>query len=333
MYAQYQPRLFCYLRRVMPGVDIEVVVQETFCRVLAHLDEVARLADPWPWLATVARNLARNQIRDNAACVPAGLRAVDRSKDPAPGPEELACGADELRRLAVAMSVLSPVQRRLLSLALVEGLSSAEAGRRLGLREATARQHICRLRSRLSEAFRALGGTLGALPLMGWRATRRGVVHGRWRARANSVGSPAGGAVGATAALLGVMVFVLPLGIWSQHAVTSAGPAVTGSAAAMGFHPVGGNRSTRVATAGVGARASDAFAPRGSTLAVGHASGSAFTGLRYHVWVSRTPTQSGQEASGDITVPTPLGPVVFPIHDKQGGPVLGPACAVDRALC
>ncbi|MDQ1426437.1 MAG: Sigma-70 region 2, partial [Acidimicrobiaceae bacterium] len=63
-YRRYERPLVCYLRMGFRAADVEAVAQETFCRALTHWSEVGRMSNPWPWLAVTARNLARNNIRD-----------------------------------------------------------------------------------------------------------------------------------------------------------------------------------------------------------------------------------------------------------------------------
>jgi len=163
-YARYRRPLLAYVAMSFPSVDAEAIVQETFCRVLRHWTEVRQMRKPWPWLAVTARNLSRNSIRDNANTQSMGLTVDDQLQDPAPELDHFIETYDTLRKLGRAMRALTPLQRQLLRLLVEEGLSGAEAARRLGLSPGAGRMHLCRMRSRLTERFVGLGGELAVTP-------------------------------------------------------------------------------------------------------------------------------------------------------------------------
>jgi RNA polymerase sigma-70 factor (ECF subfamily) len=163
-YARYHRALTSYLRMGFRDADVEAVAQETFCRALAHWNVVGNMTSPWPWLAVTARNLARNNIRDERASRAAGLEVFPDTTCSADDVAEQVEASESLRRLAQAMTVLTPLQKRLLTVMVEEGLTGAQLARRLDMRPGAVRMHLCRLRLRLGEQFAALGGALALTP-------------------------------------------------------------------------------------------------------------------------------------------------------------------------
>src|SRR4051812_12904790 len=172
-YRRYHQPLTCYLRMGFRDADVEAITQETFCRALTRWPEVRGMTTPWPWLAVTARNLARNNIRDQKASQAAGLDVFDPTMTSGDDVAEQVEATDELHRLAQAMSVLTPLQKRLVTVMVEEGLTGAQLARRLDMRPGAVRMHLCRMRLRLGERFAALGGVLGIAPVGLLTAIRR----------------------------------------------------------------------------------------------------------------------------------------------------------------
>ncbi|MDT7538094.1 MAG: polymerase sigma-70 factor, subfamily [Actinomycetota bacterium] len=164
-YQRYYRPLTSYLRMGFRDADVEAVVQETFCRALAHWPEVRHMAAPWSWLAVTARNLARNNIRDGRSTLAAGLDVFDPVASSGDDVAEQVEASESLRRLAQAMTSLTPLQKRLVTVMIEEGLTGAQLARRLGMRPGAVRMHLCRMRLRLGDRFAALGGVLGVGPV------------------------------------------------------------------------------------------------------------------------------------------------------------------------
>ena len=203
-YQRYHRPLTGYLRMGFRDADVEAVAQETFCRALAHWSEVRHMAAPWPWLAVTARNLARNNIRDEQASRPAGLEVFHPATCSREDVLEQVEASDSLRKLAQAMAVLTPLQRRLVTVMVEEGLTGAELARRLGMRPGAVRMHLCRMRLRLGERFASLGGMLGISPVAALALLRR------FRAKAQSaLAGPAPVTLSAAVAAVGLAVIGL----------------------------------------------------------------------------------------------------------------------------
>jgi RNA polymerase sigma factor (sigma-70 family) len=329
LYAAYHRRLVGYLRATIPDADAEAAVQETFCRALVHDEDLSELDNPWAWLVVVARNLARNQLRDSHIGELVGLAVPESALGTVVGPEEHACVADDVRRLGAAIAMLTAVQRRMLSMLVVDGLSSAEAGRRLGLREDAARQHLCRLRRRLVAAYEAGSKTLAAFPLFGLRVLKR------WWRRLGGGGAASSGltsgalTVGALVGTLGVVAGIVGVTLCQPrpHSVPAALSldASTSQRAPSLARPGG---TTAHAVRQYRARTDPTSAKTGRTSAAASAGG-------FSAWgsVSHTPTKSGNTAKADLSVPTPMGPLDVPVTVDQYESALWVACPYAPSEC
>jgi RNA polymerase sigma-70 factor (ECF subfamily) len=112
-----------------------------------------------PWLLVTATNVARNHKR--------GLRRYRAALTRLAPPETVADHAEEVaarserataaRALAQALAGLSAVDRRVVSLCLLEELSYAQAAEVLGLSHASVRSRLSRARRTLREALIAAG--------------------------------------------------------------------------------------------------------------------------------------------------------------------------------
>jgi RNA polymerase sigma-70 factor (ECF subfamily) len=199
-YRRYHRPLICYLRMGFGDADCEAIAQETFCRALSRWSELRNMSSPWPWLAVTARNLARNNIRDEQASRPAGLDVFPTTTRSREDVAEQVEAAESLRRLAEAMAVLTPLQRRLVTVMVEEGLTGAQLARRLDMRPGAVRMHLCRMRLRLGERFASLGGILGVGPV-----ALLGVLR-RFRGKSQGI-------VGSAPLTLSTMVVAVGIGV------------------------------------------------------------------------------------------------------------------------
>lgn len=60
LYERFYPRVLRYCRRITDPRLAEDLAQETMCRAIAHLPGFDTRRPPWPWLKTIAVNLARD---------------------------------------------------------------------------------------------------------------------------------------------------------------------------------------------------------------------------------------------------------------------------------
>jgi RNA polymerase sigma factor (sigma-70 family) len=298
-YTRYRRPLLAYVAMSFPSVDAEAIVQETFCRVLRHWTEVQQMRKPWPWLAVTARNLSRNSIRDNANTQSMGLTVDDQLQDPAPELDQFVETYDTLRKLGRAMRALTPLQRQLLRLLVEEGLSGAEAARRLGLSPGAGRMHLCRMRSRLTERFVGLGGELAVTPfaLLAMFGRRMRALLSASR-KTMTVGAP--GVLASTLAIA-TTLGVVHIGITRIH---------NGSPGEQAIHISNANtRATsfvRSAAPGVRWRALPGTTSR-QTRTYGEPPVAVPAVPAHRVMIAKDPTAPGTNADATITIDTPVG--------------------------
>lgn len=127
--AQYQYRLVRYLIYLIGRRDpVDDLVQETWLRVLERGNSYDGHSPFAPWLFTIARNLAFDQMRKR--CV----SSLDSNDDPehdlefsplsdAPSPFEQAARTEDAQHLAHSLNSLQPIYRETLVLRFHEELS------------------------------------------------------------------------------------------------------------------------------------------------------------------------------------------------------------------
>jgi RNA polymerase sigma factor (sigma-70 family) len=303
-YRRYERPLVCYLRMGFRDADVEAVAQETFCRALTHWSEVSRMSNPWPWLAVTGRNLARNNIRDEKASQATGLDVFDVDKCSAVDVAEQVEASDQLRRLAQAMDVLTPLQRRLLTVMVEEGLTGAQVARRLGMRPGAARMHLSRMRGRLEERFVKLGGVLGLAPVAFMGVLRRLTRPRRYGVQQFAL------TAGSTVLTVSAAVVAITLGTGSGFGGADTHVAVPGMQQLLSAADV---RAEVARSAKVPTRAQHVT----STTP-----GSALPVVAYRAAVSKTPTQPGKTADVSASLTTPFGPLHVSAPVTQKGQVL-----------
>lgn len=301
-YRRYHRPLTCYLRMNFRDADTEGVAQEAFCRALSHWAQVGRLANGWPWLVVTARNLARNNIRDEKASQAAGLQVFHPSACSSADVAEQVEAFDQLRRLARAMSVLTPLQRQLLTVMIEEGLTGPQVARRLGMTPGAVRMHLSRMRSRLGDRFVSLGGTLGVLPV----ALAVGVD---WLVRRRRFGGQQLALATGSSALTLSMAIAIAIGVSGSAPALPATDAVPATSHDESRADVGSLPTARVAQAQVAAAGGPGAAapvPPMSTVA-------------YRLQVSKRPTDPGTTAYVSVEVATPVGEVYVRTPITQDG--------------
>jgi len=135
----------------------EDVVQEAFGR--AHAALVAGNAEVKlkPWLYTIVRNRALNDLRDEPAHEP-----LDENFDGVPQPPEVAARREELAALMTRVKDLPSTQREALIQRELEGRSHAEIAASLGATPGAVRGLIFRARTALRDA----AGILIPMPVL-----------------------------------------------------------------------------------------------------------------------------------------------------------------------
>lgn len=119
------------------------VVQDAWVAALAHdLPAADQRGSRRPWLVRVVRNLAANHWRSSARR--ADREAACASKDVVASTADLVARAETQRLVVGAVLALDEPYRTAILLAHVEGLTSVEIARSLGVSESTVRWRIAR---------------------------------------------------------------------------------------------------------------------------------------------------------------------------------------------
>lgn len=127
------------------------VVQETFARALEGIDRLHSNSRFRPWLLSIARHVALDQLSERARRPIANPGAAEEIVDSSPEPEVVA-ELRELVRLVHGSAVrLSPRDATALSLATEFGFSTSELAAGLGVSPGAAKVVLHRARRRLRE--------------------------------------------------------------------------------------------------------------------------------------------------------------------------------------
>ena len=150
LWASFRPPLRGFLaRRVPPGVDPDDLVQEVFLRVIQHLGSLRSSDRPEAWLFQIARNALRDALR-------ARLRRDGRT-DALDGdlPAQIDVTADEAAEAELAPCLTGMVERlaepyrTAITLTSLQGMTQADAARRLGLSISGMKSRVQRGREQL----------------------------------------------------------------------------------------------------------------------------------------------------------------------------------------
>ena len=132
--------------------EIEDAAQDAFLRALGALDTYDPRRPFAPWLYQVARNVARNQMGSRgvrrAESLPAGGREASH-----PRPDQAAENAEIRDRLERALARLPEQRRTAFRLVEVEGMTTLEVGRIMGIAPGTVRSHVHHARRHLRTAL------------------------------------------------------------------------------------------------------------------------------------------------------------------------------------
>src|SRR5207248_8482313 len=223
--------------------------------------------------------------------------------------DEVVQSYDTLRKLGRAMRALTPLQRQLLRLLVEEGLSGADAARRLGLSPGAGRMHLCRMRTRLAERFVGLGGQLAVTPfallaMFGRRlrglfsASRKTMVAGAPGVLASSL------AIATTLGVVQLEIAKTHNGFHANHAVHIS----TANARAASFNRAGqpASRATTAGTALDRQQASPMTIHAAPALPESH-----------HVMIGKDPMRPGKNADIALGIDTPAGTVGLSLGATQ----------------
>jgi RNA polymerase sigma-70 factor (ECF subfamily) len=150
---RHQASLHRYLVRMVGSHDEALdLTQEAFVRAWQALAQWEPGAAQFrTWLFRIATNAALDVLRRGRTVEFVPLDDAFEAADSAAGPERLAQGAQELRRLEGALARLTPEHREVLLLREIEGMSYEEIGGVLVLTEGTVKSRLARARAALLE--------------------------------------------------------------------------------------------------------------------------------------------------------------------------------------
>jgi len=161
---QYQGRVYSVAYHyVGDAEDARDLAQEIFVRLyrtLSHVDGETLL----PWVIRVARNASIDFLRRRKARPPARDIAADEMWDlpsQAPTPEESCAEGDRRRLVHRALGRLTSLNREIIILKEIQGMSIQDIASLLGVPVGTVKSRSNRARIELAEAILALEGAAG----------------------------------------------------------------------------------------------------------------------------------------------------------------------------
>ncbi len=161
---RHQDRLFRYLVRLVGDEAVaEDVFQQTWLQAAERISRYDGARPFAPWLFTVARNLALDQLRRRHPESLDELPETDAPVSAAADPLERAVARQQGSRLLAAVATLAPLDREVLSLRFEEDLALPEMAERLSVPLPTAKARLYRALSRLR------GALLARAPAEQWR--------------------------------------------------------------------------------------------------------------------------------------------------------------------
>lgn len=107
LYTRYHGRIYRYVLGVLHETDLsDDVVNETFLRLVEHRPRLVKTdEDLWPWLVTVAGNLARNELRRRSRVVPLDERQISFEESDTSLQDCISAHAAEIRNAVHSLSL------------------------------------------------------------------------------------------------------------------------------------------------------------------------------------------------------------------------------------
>ena len=130
LYTRYYDRVHRRALALLHETDLtRDVVNVTFVRLMEHRSRLVETDEQlWPWLATVAGNLAKNELRRRSRVVMLHEQRVAFSEPDNDLQNFVEAHAAEIRH---AVRLLSPFERTCIRLRYAEGMTTANIARRL----------------------------------------------------------------------------------------------------------------------------------------------------------------------------------------------------------
>lgn len=143
----HERQLRAWLRAAFPAIDIDDVVQESYCRI-ATLTRTEHIDDPRRYLFRTARNVVLEQIRrERVVSIEAasGLAELEQAPEEDGGsPERIVAGRRALERVERLIEALPDRARQVFRLRKIDGVPQREIAVRLGLTETVVENEVAR---------------------------------------------------------------------------------------------------------------------------------------------------------------------------------------------
>jgi len=162
LFQRYYTRIYWFAQRRLHDPNLtEEVVADVFFEVWRSAGSFAGASRPSTWLFGIAHFKCVGAHRDRkrhkrSAVLPTNVETLHRVADDCDVEERLE-SRDELRLVQQAIAALPEEQRRVIELALIEGLPYEQIAERLGVPEGTVKTRVARARARLRLGLRRLG--------------------------------------------------------------------------------------------------------------------------------------------------------------------------------
>ncbi|MDH7638801.1 sigma-70 family RNA polymerase sigma factor [Sphingomonas sp. MAHUQ-71] len=142
----HERQLRAWLRAAFPAIDVDDVVQESYCRI-ATLTRVEHIDDPRRYLFRTARNVVLEQIRrERVVSIEAasGLAELEQAPEDGGSPERVVAGRRALERVERLIEALPDRARQVFRLRKIDGVPQREIAQRLGLTETVVENEVAR---------------------------------------------------------------------------------------------------------------------------------------------------------------------------------------------
>lgn len=142
----HERQLRVWLRAAFPAVDVDDVVQETYCRI-SGLDQFEHIDDPRRYFFRAARNVVLEQFRRERVVsigAASGLAELDNAPDPAQSPEEIVAGRHLIARIERLIDALPDRARMVFRLRKIEGVAQRDIALRLRIPENAVENDVAR---------------------------------------------------------------------------------------------------------------------------------------------------------------------------------------------
>ena len=153
LFSDHGSSLYRFCRAALgSGDDAEDIVQDTFLKLLQHLQAGGKRSNLRAWLFTVAANACRDRARWRVRWQPWREELDERSDATVEEPPDQ---SPDLRRPRAAMRALAPRDRLLLSLR-AQGLSYRDIATAAGIREQSVGRLLARAVDRWKRGVEAM---------------------------------------------------------------------------------------------------------------------------------------------------------------------------------